>query len=418
MDKQTIRDVELKGKRVLMRVDFNVPIQNGAVADDTRITKALPTIKYVLDHGASVILMSHLGRPKGKVNPEYTLRPVADRLSELMHRPVNFVEDCVGPEVKKVADNLRKEQHILLLENLRFHPEEEGKVKLADDATDDQKSAAKAEMKQRQDAFAAELASLGDVYVNDAFGTAHRAHASTALVTKFFKTNAAGFLMERELQYMGKALASPDRPFVAILGGAKVSDKVNVISNLLTKVDALLIGGAMAYTFYQAQGYPTGSSLVEADKIGLARDLINQAKQLNVRLLLPIDHVIADAFSAEANHETVGQNGIKDGWMALDIGPQTAGLYGDVIRRAKTVIWNGPMGCFEMAPYAEGTMSVAKAIAETDCISIIGGGDSVSAINKSGLADQISHISTGGGASLEFLEGKVLPGVDALSDRS
>ncbi|MCB1101912.1 MAG: phosphoglycerate kinase, partial [Kiritimatiellae bacterium] len=247
---------------------------------------------------------------------------------------------------------------------------------------------------------------------------AHRAHASTALVTKFFKTNAAGFLMERELQYMGKALASPDRPFVAILGGAKVSDKVNVISNLLTKVDALLIGGAMAYTFYQAQGYPTGSSLVEADKIGLARDLINQAKQLNVRLLLPIDHVIADAFSAEANHETVGQNGIKDGWMALDIGPQTAGLYGDVIRRAKTVIWNGPMGCFEMAPYAEGTMSVAKAIAETDCISIIGGGDSVSAINKSGLADQISHISTGGGASLEFLEGKVLPGVDALSDRS
>ena len=418
MDKQTIRDVELKGKRVLMRVDFNVPIQNGAVADDTRITKALPTIKYVHDHGASVILMSHLGRPKGKVNPEYTLRPVADRLSELMHRPVNFVEDCVGPEVKKVADNLRKEQHILLLENLRFHPEEEGKVKLADDATDDQKSAAKAEMKQRQDAFAAELASLGDVYVNDAFGTAHRAHASTALVTKFFKTNAAGFLMERELQYMGKALASPDRPFVAILGGAKVSDKVNVISNLLTKVDALLIGGAMAYTFYQAQGYPTGSSLVEADKIGLARDLINQAKQLNVRLLLPIDHVIADAFSAEANHETVGQNGIKDGWMALDIGPQTAGLYGDVIRRAKTVIWNGPMGCFEMAPYAEGTMSVAKAIAETDCISIIGGGDSVSAINKSGLADQISHISTGGGASLEFLEGKVLPGVDALSDRS
>lgn len=418
MDKLTIRDVELKGKRVLMRVDFNVPIENGAVADDTRITSALPTIKYVLDHGASVILMSHLGRPKGKPNPEYSLRPVADRLSELMHRPVNFVEDCVGPEVKKVADNLRKEQHILLLENLRFHPEEEGKVKLAEDATDEQKAAAKADMKQKQDAFAAELSSLGDVYVNDAFGTAHRAHASTALVTKFFKVNAAGFLLEKEIQYMGRAMANPDRPFVAILGGAKVSDKVNVISNLLGKVDSLLIGGAMAYTFYRAQGLPTGTSLVEEDKVDLARNLLAQARERDVRLLLPVDHVIADAFSADANHETVGKDGIKDGWMALDIGPQTASLYGDVIRKARTVIWNGPMGCFEMAPFAGGTMTVAKAIAETDCISIIGGGDSVSAINRSGLADKITHISTGGGASLEFLEGKVLPGVAALSDRA
>ncbi|MGA1529355.1 MAG: phosphoglycerate kinase [Kiritimatiellia bacterium] len=418
MDKMTIRDIDLKGKRVLIRVDFNVPVKDGKVTDATRITSALPTIKYILDHGASVILMSHLGRPKGKPAPEFSLKPVADALSELLHRPVLFAPDCAGEEVKKMAESLRREQHILLLENLRFHAEEEGKAKLPDDATDDQKKQAKADMKVKQEAFARELAELGDLYVNDAFGTAHRAHASTAIITKFFDINVAGFLMEKEIKYLGQAMANPERPFVAILGGAKVSDKVNVISNLLGKVDALLIGGAMAYTFYRAMGLPTGKSLVEEDKVELARSLLQQAEEKKVKLLLPVDHVIADAFSAEANYKTVAKDGIEDGWMALDIGPDTAKLYAAEIKGARTVVWNGPMGCFEMAPYAKGTLGVAKAIAETDCVSIIGGGDSVAAINQSGLADQMTHISTGGGASLEFLEGKDLPGVAALSSQA
>jgi phosphoglycerate kinase len=418
MDKMTIRDIDLKGKRVLIRVDFNVPVKDGKVTDATRITSALPTIKYILDHGASVILMSHLGRPKGKPAPEFSLKPVADALSELLHRPVLFAPDCAGEEVKKMAESLRREQHILLLENLRFHAEEEGKAKLPDDATDDQKKQAKADMKVKQEAFARELAELGDLYVNDAFGTAHRAHASTAIITKFFDVNVAGFLMEKEIKYLGQAMANPERPFVAILGGAKVSDKVNVISNLLGKVDALLIGGAMAYTFYRAMGLPTGKSLVEEDKVELARSLLKQAEEKKVKLLLPVDHVIADAFSAEANYKTVAKDGIEDGWMALDIGPDTAKLYAAEIKGARTVVWNGPMGCFEMAPYAKGTLGVAKAIAETDCVSIIGGGDSVAAINQSGLADQMTHISTGGGASLEFLEGKDLPGVAALSSQA
>ncbi|HMP71729.1 MAG TPA: phosphoglycerate kinase [Kiritimatiellia bacterium] len=418
MNKLTVRDVDLKGKRVLMRVDFNVPIENGKVMDDTRITSALPTIKYVLDHGASVVLMSHLGRPKGKPDPKYSLKPVADRLSELMHRPVMFAPDCVGEEVRKMAENLRQEQHILLLESLRFHAEEEGKPKLADDATDDQKKAAKLEMKSKQALFARELAELGDLYVNDAFGTAHRAHASTAIVNQYFSTNAAGFLMEKELKYMGEALANPARPFVAILGGAKVSDKVNVISNLLSKVDALLIGGAMAYTFYRAMGISTGNSLVEADKADLAADLLKQAEAKNVKLMLPVDQVIADRFAADANTEIVPRTGIKDGWESLDIGPETARLYGEIIRGAKTVIWNGPMGVFEMEAFAKGTLAVAQAVAEADCLSIIGGGDSVSAVNKSGLAEKMTHISTGGGASLEFLEGKELPGVAALTDKA
>lgn len=418
MNKLTVRDIDLKGKRVLMRVDFNVPVDNGKVTDDTRIRAALPTIKYVLDRGASVILMSHLGRPKGgKVEPEFSLKPAAARLSDLMHRPVSFAPGCVGPEVKAMAESLRREQHILLLENLRFHKEEEGKVKLPDTATDEEKKAAKAEMKRKQEEFARQLSELGEVYVNDAFGTAHRAHASTAVICKFFKVNAAGFLMEREVEYMGKALANPEKPFVAILGGAKVSDKVNVITNLLNKVDALLIGGAMAYTFYRAKGIPTGKSLVEEDKVPLAADLLKQAKEKGVKLLLPVDHVIAEKFDAAAQHKTVGEGGIQDGWMALDIGPKTAELFGREIASAKTVVWNGPMGCFEMAPFAEGTMAVARAIAATKCLSIIGGGDSVAAVNKSGLADKMSHISTGGGASLEFLEGKALPGVVALTDR-
>jgi phosphoglycerate kinase len=418
VNKLTIADVDLKGKRVLIRVDFNVPVEGGKVTDDTRIRAALPTIKYVLDHGASVILMSHLGRPKGKgYEAEFSLKPVADRLSELMRRPIAFAPDCVGPEVKARAEALRREQHILLLENLRFHKEEEGKVKVAETATEEEKKAAKSEMKKKQEEFARQLAELGDLYVNDAFGTAHRAHASTAVICKFFKTNVAGFLMEREVKYLGQALANPERPFVAILGGAKVSDKVNVINNLLNKVDALLIGGAMAYTFYRAKGLPTGKSLVEEDKIELAADLLKTAESRGVNLLLPVDHVVADAFSAEANRKTVGEAGIEDGWMALDIGPKTAALFSQTISGARTVVWNGPMGCFEMEPFAAGTMAVARAIADAKCLSIIGGGDSVAAVNKSGLADKMSHISTGGGASLEFLEGKALPGVVALTDK-
>ncbi len=418
MDKLTIRDIDLKGKRVLIRVDFNVPIKDGKVGDDTRITSALPTIKYVLDHGASVILMSHLGRPKGKPAPEFSLKPVADHLSKLLRRPVLFANECVGNEVKAMAESLRREQHILLLENLRFHAEEEGKAKVADDASDDVKKAAKAEMKKKQEEFARQLSELGEIYVNDAFGTAHRAHASTAIITKFFKQNVAGFLMEKEIKYMGQALANPERPFIAILGGAKVSDKVNVIANLLTKVDALLIGGAMAYTFYRAMGIGVGKSLVEEDKKDLAADLIKQAEARGVKLLLPVDNIVADAFSAEANTKVVSRDGIPADWESLDIGPETAKIFAAEIKRAKTVIWNGPMGCFEMAPFAGGTLAVAKAIAETNCVSIIGGGDSVSAINQSGLADKMTHISTGGGASLEFLEGKILPGVDALTSKA
>lgn len=418
MNKLTIADLDIKGKRVLIRVDFNVPVENGHVTDDTRIRAALPTIKYVLDHGASVVLMSHLGRPKGNPAPEFSLKPAADRLSELLRRPVLFAPDCVGSEVRAMAESLRNEQHILLLENLRFHKEEEGKVKLPETATDEEKKALKAEMKKKQEDFARQLSELGDLYVNDAFGTAHRAHASTAVICKFFKTNVAGFLMEREVKYLGQALANPERPFVAILGGAKVSDKVNVINNLLNKVDALLIGGAMAYTFYRARGLPTGNSLVEEDKVALAAELLKQAGAKGVKLLLPVDHIIADKFDAAANHKIVGEGGIEDGWMALDIGPGTAELYAKEISGAKTIVWNGPMGCFEMAPFAEGTMAVAKAIAVTKCLSIIGGGDSVAAVNKSGLADKMSHISTGGGASLEFLEGKALPGVVALTDRT
>jgi phosphoglycerate kinase len=417
MNKKTIRDLDLKGKRVLMRVDFNVPIKDGKVSDDTRITAALPSIKYILDHGASVVLMSHLGRPKGgKIEPEFSLKPAGDRLAALIGKPVAFAPDCIGEQAKSMAKAL-KPGDILLLENTRFYKEEEGKAKLADDATDEQKKAAKAEMKKKQEEMARKLSELGDVYVNDAFGSAHRAHASTAVVCKFFKDNAAGFLMEKEIDYMSRALASPERPFVAILGGAKVSDKVNVITNLLTKVNSLIIGGAMAYTFYRAKGLPTGKSLVEEDKVDLAKDILVKAKAANVKLLLPVDNVIADKFDAAATTAVVGENGIKDGWMALDIGPESAKLFAAEIAKSKTVVWNGPMGCFEMKPFAAGTLAVAQAIAATKCLSIVGGGDSVSAVNKSGLADKMTHISTGGGASLEFLEGKTLPGVAALSDK-
>jgi 3-phosphoglycerate kinase len=420
MNKQTIRDVDVQGRRVLMRVDFNVPIENGAVADATRIEAALPSIRCLLDGGASLVLMSHLGRPKGgKAEPEFSLRPAAGKLQEMLGRPVQFGDDCAGAATLAQAQAL-KPGEVLLVENTRFYKEEEGKAKVADTATDEEKKAAKAAMKARQLEFAKKLAALGDgeVYVNDAFGSAHRAHASTAVVCKFYKRNVAGFLMEKEIGYLGRALAGPDRPFVAILGGAKVSDKVNVITNLLAKVDALIIGGAMAYTFYRAQGIPTGKSLVEEDKADLAKDILRQAAEKRVRLLLPVDHVIADKFDAAAAVKTVGERGIQDGWMALDIGPKSAEIFAAEIAKARTVVWNGPMGCFEMEPFAKGTMAMVKAVAANRaCVSIVGGGDSVSAVNRSGLADRFTHISTGGGASLELLEGKVLPGVAALSDK-
>jgi phosphoglycerate kinase len=399
MNKLTIRDLDVQGKRVLMRVDFNVPIKDGTVTDDTRIEAALPSINYVLENGGSLVLMSHCGRPKGEKNMEFTLKPAADRLAELVDAKVTLAPDVIGPEVKALVDGLQAGE-ILVLENVRFYKEEEGKGCTPEE----------------QDAFAKELASYGDVYVSDAFGTAHRAHASMAVVTKYIDQCAAGFLLEKEIQYLGQTLEAPEKPFVAIIGGAKISGKIDVVTNLMDKCDAILIGGGMAYTFYKAMGKAIGGSLLEEDKVQLAGDILKQAEEKGVKLLLPVDNIEADAFSADANTKVVGDS-IEDGWLALDIGPQTIELYCNEVAGAKTVVWNGPMGCFEMEPFARGTFAVCEAVAHSDSVSIIGGGDSVSAVKKSGVADRMSHVSTGGGASLEFMEGKQLPGIVALTDK-
>src|SRR5262245_38146213 len=403
MAKKTIKDVALDGRRVLIRVDFNVPIKNGAITDDTRIRASLPTIEYALSHGARVVVLcSHLGRPKGKPSADLSLKPVAERLSSLLGKPVAFAEDCVGEPARQAVERAPN-CGVVLLENLRFHPEEE----------------------KNDPAFAARLAEMADVYINDAFGSAHRAHASTEGVVRHVRESAAGLLMAAEIEYLGRVLENPDRPFVAILGGAKVSDKLEVIENLIPRVDALLIGGAMAYTFFRARGLPVGTSLVEADLVGAAGDIEARAKARNRRLELPVDHVVAPKL--EAPRPGSGQGGdptetldvtdpaIGDR-MGLDIGPKTIDTYRSVITGARTVVWNGPMGVFEIDAFARGTMEIAKAVASVKGTTVIGGGDSIAAVAKAGVTDRITHISTGGGASLEFLGGRELPGVAALPD--
>lgn len=397
MNKLTINHLQLKGKKVLVRVDFNVPMdENLNIIDDTRIRASHPTIQKIIQEGGIAILMSHLGRPKGKVNLKYSLKPVAERLGQLLNKEVKFANDCIGEEVKKLVNSL-KEGDVLLLENLRFHEEEE----------------------KNDENFARELASLGDIYINDAFGSAHRAHASTEGVTKFFKENAAGYLMQKELEYLSKAVGNPERPYTAILGGAKISGKIDVITNLMNKVDNLLIGGGMAFTFFRAQGLEIGKSLLEEDRIEMAKEILQKVKANNINLYLPVDVVIADAFDNNAKTEIVDVNNIKPDWQGLDIGPKTIELFRSIILKSKTVVWNGPMGVFELDNFAKGTFEIAKALAEATqngVTTIVGGGDSAAAISKIGFEDKVSHVSTGGGASLEFLEGKTLPGVAALTD--
>jgi phosphoglycerate kinase len=397
--KLAVSDLEVKGKRVLVRVDFNVPLdkKSGAIRDDTRIRASLPTIQHLVSKGARVVLMSHLGRPDGKVVPAMSLAPCAQRLSELLKQPVAMAQDSIGPEVEAQAEALR-DGDILLLENLRYHPEEEA----------------------NEAGFAKQLASLGELYVNDAFGTAHRAHASTEGVTRFLSPCAAGLLMLKEMEYLGKALESPERPFVAILGGAKISGKIDVIENLLDKVDVLLIGGGMMYTFYKAKGFEVGKSLLEAEKVELARSVMEEAKEKGRRFVLPVDVLVSDSLEPTAQTKVVAATAIPEDWYGVDIGPESIKAFSVEIQKAKTVVWNGPLGIFETEAFAQGTLAIAQALAEAtqkDVTTIVGGGDSAAAVAQAGLEDQVSHVSTGGGASLEFLEGKTLPGVAALTNK-
>ncbi|NMB37964.1 MAG: phosphoglycerate kinase [Firmicutes bacterium] len=394
MNKKMIRDVDVKGKRVLMRVDFNVPMnENGEIVDDKRITAALPSIEYLIENEAKVILMSHFGRPKGQVVESMRMDPIATHLAKLLDKPVKKLDDCIGEEVQN-AVNKMKNGDVILLENVRFHQEEEA----------------------NDQAFAKQLAALGDVYVNDAFGTSHRAHASTAGVAQYLPA-AAGFLMEKELEFLGQAVNNPKRPFLAILGGAKVKDKIAVIESLLNKVDILIIGGGMAYTFLKAKGYEVGNSLLDKERVEFCRGIMQQAEAKNVKLLLPVDVVAAKEFAADAENKIVAADNIPGNWQGLDIGPKTISLFSEAINEAATVVWNGPMGVFEWPAFASGTNNIAEALAKSKAITIIGGGDSAAAVEQAGLAHEITHVSTGGGASLEFLEGKELPGVASLNDK-
>jgi phosphoglycerate kinase len=388
---QTVDQIELKGRKVFIRVDFNVPLnEKNEITDDTRIVQSLPTIRFAMDAGGKVVLASHFGRPKGKKDPKYSLAPVAERLSRLLGRKVTLALDCIGDEVQKQIKGM-KEGEVLLLENLRFHPEEE----------------------KNDENFSMALASLCEIYVNDAFGAAHRAHASTEGMTRYVKTVAAGFLMMKEVESLEKALVNPQKPYVAILGGAKVSDKIGVIENLLNKVTTLLVGGGMAYTFLKAKGFEVGRSLVEEGQLGFSLNLLGKAEG-KVKLLLPLDHIAAERMDVQAKRQIVNNEKIPRDWVCLDIGPETVRVFSEEIKSAKTIVWNGPMGVFEMEPFSQGTFAIAKAVADSSAFSIVGGGDSVAAVNQAGVAKRISHISTGGGASLEFLEGKKLPGIEAL----